>query len=78
MTGCFMVIIILMVVNSLMSGAVVKTVSYNTHGFNSGLSMLHEMCTFNDIILIQEHWLQIGWLKDWLAGYPLTTLGAIL
>jgi len=33
-----------------MSDAVVKTVSYNMHRFNSGLSMLHEMCKTYDII----------------------------
>jgi len=61
-TGCSTVIII-MAVNILMSDAVVKTVSYNMHGFNSGLSLLHEMCKTYDIILIQEHWLQSSELE---------------
>lgn len=27
------------------------------HGFNTGCSMVKELCTVNDIILLQEHWL---------------------
>ena len=28
------------------------------HGFNNGLPMLKSLCRDNDIILVQEHWLQ--------------------
>ena len=35
-------------------------VSYNLHGLNQGISMLPSLCMFNNIVLIQEHWLYPG------------------
>jgi exonuclease III len=32
-------------------------VSYNLHGFNQGISLLLSLCTKNDIVFVQEHWL---------------------
>jgi len=32
--------------------------SYNLHGLNNGMSFLTELCNVNDIIFVQEHWLQ--------------------
>jgi len=31
--------------------------TYNLHGFNQGISLLPYLCTFSDIIFVQEHWL---------------------
>jgi len=31
--------------------------SYNMHGFNNGLSMLHDLSLSCDIIALQKHWL---------------------
>jgi len=31
--------------------------SYNLHGFNNGLPYLKKLCSDNDIIFVQEHWL---------------------
>jgi len=32
--------------------------SYNLYGLNNGMSFLSELCNVNDIIFVQEHWLQ--------------------
>ena len=32
-------------------------ISYNSHGFNSGRSLLADLCMTSDIICVQEHWL---------------------
>ena len=32
-------------------------ISYNLHGFNSGRSLLADLCMKSDIICVQEHWL---------------------
>ena len=32
-------------------------ISYNLHGFNSGRSLLADLCITSDIICVQEHWL---------------------
>ena len=32
-------------------------ISYNLHGFNSGRSLLADLCMTSDIIYVQEHWL---------------------
>jgi len=31
--------------------------SYNLRGFNNGLPYLKKLCSDNDIIFVQEHWL---------------------
>ena len=31
--------------------------SLNLHGFNNSSVYLHDLCSFNDIICVQEHWL---------------------
>jgi len=36
---------------------IVNIASFNLHGFNQGREQLSELCTFCDIIAIQEHWL---------------------
>lgn len=32
--------------------------TYNMHGFNNGASFLKQLCSNNDLIFVQEHWLQ--------------------
>jgi len=32
--------------------------TYNMHGFNNGVSFLKQLCSNNDLIFVQEHWLQ--------------------
>jgi len=41
--------------------------SYNMHGFNTGLPFLKQLCDGNDIIFLQEHWLQDSQLTDFNA-----------
>jgi len=41
----------------------IKCVTYNMHGFNQGVAMLHELCLSYDIILCQEHWLLTSQLE---------------
>jgi len=31
--------------------------SFNMHGFNNSESYLHNLCSSNDMIFVQEHWL---------------------
>lgn len=36
----------------------ISVCSYNVHGYNTGSPFLKELCGKNDIIFVQEHWLQ--------------------
>ena len=45
----------------------VRLCSYNMRGFNSGMSMINELCESYRIICVQEHWLR----TDELAKFNL-------
>lgn len=41
----------------IMSSVDLNIASFNMHGWRNGASMLENLCTIHDIVLIQEHWL---------------------
>ena len=36
----------------------VPVCTYNMHGYNNGLTYVKKLCDENDIVFVQEHWLQ--------------------
>jgi len=35
-------------------------ITFNMHGYNQGVEYLKDLCTYGDVICIQEHWLYPG------------------
>jgi len=46
-----------------MAANTIKFASNYMHRINNGYSMLNHLCQQNDVILIQEHWLQTNDLQ---------------
>ena len=58
--ACFNTALNINLSNVLSSSLNINIISFNMHGFNQGEIMLRELCSRNDLLLIQENWLTPG------------------